>query len=251
MLVEKLIAAERLRDAETAIDAMVRAIEASPRPPEPDALGTGDDQGKIAAARALHAKIAVAHAQRGDHDEYVRQLELASKPAIQLAPSAGIGKFFLLMSVFSAQLAVDDFEGARALLQQIEDANSESPQERQLNEFLVTPLAGALAEALVKSGDVAGGVAVAESIAPGRGRGTALGEVVQALIAAGHIAEAKRLTARLDAENERDLAAYREVGSAMIVADRADELQRGSTKCPAPPPCAYACLGAAESRPAS
>jgi hypothetical protein len=213
---------------------MVAVIGASPREPAISAFGRFGDDLAIASAKALRL-VAKALAKGGDHAEARQHLAKASEAILHTPDEASVRKTMLLMALVAAYIEVGELDAASQLVERLPENHSR------------TMAATALARALVKSGDIAGAVAVAKLITIEAGRGHSVGRITGDVIRAGDLDAAKSLLAGLD-ETAEDVQAYRDAGEAMTDAGRADEFERWLPKMPSAAARAYACLGAAEKR---
>jgi hypothetical protein len=163
------------------------------------------------------------------------QIAKASEAVLHAPDEAGLDKTMLLMALVGAQIEVGELEAARQLVERWPENHNR------------TMTSTALARALVKSGDIAGAVAVAKLITLEAGRGHSVGRITGDVIRAGDLDAAKSLLAGLG-EAAEDVQGYREAGEAMIDTGLADDLDSWLPMMPSAAARAYACLGAAEKR---
>ncbi len=270
LLVEKLIAADRLSDAEAAVEELVAVVEASPRPTEVATFGAVTDESRAAMARTLHAVIAAAYFKKGMQADYQRQVTLAANAAADMELKTGIAKIMTLWMVLRVQLMANDLDGALDTIERVKAAAQEETDGEQMSAFMVSSLAGEVAERLIERGDVEKGLEVATEI-HGKTSGGAISDVAIALVRAGRIEDAKAQMERLVAEGDAAIAAmaadgegeapvrrgavdsnqvraFQEVAAAMAATGRDAELEAWLPEMPSDAMRAAACLGAAVPR---
>jgi hypothetical protein len=233
LLFAKLIDAGDVTAAEATIESMVKTIEASPRDAESSKFGRFDDSAAVAMVRAKYIAVAALLAKKGDHEVSQLRLAVARTAVTEMSDETGIGKAMLLSQLVHGQIALGDFQGAKAVLDRLEKG------------FHRSSLAGPVAAGLIRSGDVKSGLEVAKMITPSSGSGSAIGQVASALISAGEFEAAKTLLQKVG-DSRDEVEAFRAVGGSMAQAGRLAELKQWIGELKSDTARAYLCLGVAE-----
>lgn len=233
-LIEKLAHAGKIEEAEQAIEGMVTAIGATPRPEVRSAFGVYDDSVRIVETKALYLEVARELAKRGDLEGAKLRVAQATESILSLAPMTGLSKSMLVQRLVNTQIEIGDLEGARTMLKGIED-----PFPRSMP-------AGMLAAAFAKSGDVRSALDLATMIEGSHGgKGTYHRQVLEALVERGEILATKQVLAGMVDPADQE-SAYRTVGRAMTKSGRGAELDKWLPEMPSNVARAAACMGAAE-----
>jgi hypothetical protein len=219
--------------AEAAIDAMVKTVQSSPREAEASKFGRVDDTAVLAMIRSKYLAVAMLLAKKGDSEGSEQRMAWARKAVTGLSNEAGIGKSLTLMEFVHGEIAIGDFKGARATLEQLEKG------------FQRSSLAGPVAEGLIRSGDVKSGLEVVELITPSIGSGDAIGHVTSALIFADELKAASTLLQKVG-DGRDDVRAFQIAGQNMATLGHLAELHSWVGELKSSTARAYLCMGAAE-----
>jgi hypothetical protein len=232
VLFDKLVDAKSFDDAEAAIDAMVKIVKESPRPQVSSAFGRSDDQltcvgirgKKLPLARAIHAA--------GDKDRSIRLLQSVEPEILAIPDDSSFGKTFLVMEVLATRGELGLIAGADRVVD-------------SLPEPMRPLVAGGLASMQARAGDIEAAIKTIERYSSDKSSPASLGGVINALIHSKDLNGAKRVVSLLP-ENPKTIYDFRSLGSAMIEAGRAAELDAWIRELPPGAPQAFACLGAAD-----
>ena len=235
ILFARLVEAADIPAAEAAIDSMVKTIQAFPRKAETSKFGAFDDAVAIAAVQSNNFAVAGLLAKKGDREGSLLRLAVTRKYITELPEQSGLAKTMLASTLVKAEIALGDFNGARASLQQLDKGFSQST------------LAGDVAAGLIKSGDVKSGMAVAELITTPLGRGMATGRVACELLRVGETKAARTLLDK-NGDGRDDVEAFRAVGGTLTELGRETELQQWLGEMTSNVARAYLCMGAAEGK---
>lgn len=231
-LFTKLVDAGNVSAAEAAIEAMARTIEALPRQTETSKFGAFDDAAASAVVQSNYLTVAGLLAKQGDREGSLLRLARARKAVTELPAKSGLAKSMLASKLINTEIALGDFTGARASLQQMGKGFDQSR------------LAGEVAAGLIKSGDVKSGLAVAELITTPLGRGLAMGRVACELLRNGKTSEARTFLEKVG-EDAEDVEAFRAIGATMAELDHETELNQWLGEMSSNVARAYLCMGAA------
>lgn len=232
-LFAKLIETGDVPAAEAAIESMLKTIETFPRQAQTSKFGAFDDAVASAVVQSNYLTVAGLLAKQGDREGSLLRLARAQKAVTELPEKSGIARSILASKLLSAEIALGDFDGAQASLQQIGKG------------FDQPMLAGEVAAGLIKSGDVKSGLAVAELITAPLGRGVAMARVTIELLRAGEMKEAKALLGRVG-DGAEDVQAFSAAGATMAELGRETELRQWLAEMTSNVARAYLCMGAAE-----
>lgn len=232
-LVERLTADKKVAEADEAIAAMVKSIEAEPREEVSSKFGQFGDDSAIAAVKAQYLPIAEVLAEQGDLAEAKRHVQMAADAVTALPESAGLVKWPQIAGVVMTQIKIGDLAGARTTLAKVPASGGQS--------FAAAKLAAALADA----GDVSAAVEVARQITAGTGFGSSLGMAAAAIYRAGEVDAATKLLEGIDDLSER-ARAYHVAGRTMIEAGGGKQLAAWIDANHSDLARTFACLGAAE-----
>ena len=231
VLFAKLVEAGNVAAAEAAIDSMVKTIEAFPRETQKSKFGAFDDAVAMAAVQSNYLAVAGLLVKKGDREGSLLRLAQARKAVTELPEQSGLAKSMLASKLVNAEIALGDFSGARASLQQMGKGFSQSM------------LAGEVAAGLIKSGDVKSGLAVAELITNPLGKGLAMGRVASELLRAGETKEAKTFL-KIAGDVAEDVEVFTAVGVTLAELGRETELQQWLGEMTSNIARAYMCMGA-------
>jgi len=231
VLFDKLVEAKRFDEAESKIQTMIDTVNNFPRPAERSAFGQWDDNAARTLLRAKALPLARAVHTAGDRDRAVRLLDSVEPEIIAMDDAMGFGKLLLI---------------GEALVTRSELGMSQEAEKfiNCLPEHIRSQFIDMLATLQAKAGNVDAALKTIEQYS--QAERCDAGSLIAELARQKQIDALKKVITLLG-DQPQHTDDYQQLGSAMLKADLASELDTMIAEFPSARIQAYACLGASRS----